>query len=70
VPATLLQGIAEGAMNLEATKGASHAADAAAAFVDAVQRHLPRKALEEIRELSRDQVRQWAQNGASMRRVS
>lgn len=48
-------------MKLEATKGASHAADAASAFVTAVQKHLAREAFQEIRGLSLNQVRQWAE---------
>ena len=61
VAATSSQGIVEGTMKLEAAKGASHAANAAAAFIHAVQQHLPREAFEELRGLSLNQVRQWAE---------
>jgi hypothetical protein len=46
--------------DLEAQKGSTHAAEAASAFVRAVQEHLPPEAFAELNALDRDAIEQWA----------
>jgi hypothetical protein len=59
VVAILYSGIAEGAMELK--KGSTHAAEVESAFVEAVQKHLPQRAFEELSHASREDIEAWAE---------